>query len=222
MRRVQHARHRKRDLYNESPSGAIDPTPTVGMVGLIEDTKHITTQFFKQPDDVILLIGEPGSELGATHYLHVVHRRKEGPPPRLDFAREKATQNAVRALIRIGLVASAHDCSEGGLAVSLVEACLSGPQALGAEVDFGETGMRADALLFNETQSRIIITIRKNNASAALALLEWRGVPARRLGVVTKSESLRISADGKTFGWSLVDLDRAWSQSIEKLLREEI
>ena len=119
-------------------------------------------------------------------------------------------------------MASAHDCSEGGLAVSLVEACLSGPQALGAEVDFGETGMRADVLLFNETQSRIIITVRKNNASAALALLEWRGVPARRLGVVTKSESLRISADGKTFGWSLVDLDRAWSQSIEKLLREEI
>jgi phosphoribosylformylglycinamidine synthase subunit PurL len=209
-------------LYNESPAGAIDPTPTVGMVGLIEESKHITTQFFKQPGDVIVLIGEPGSELGATHYLKVVHGRKEGAPPQLDFAREKAAQEAVRALIRIGLVESAHDCSEGGVAVCLVEACLSGRQALGAEVDFGEIGLRPDALLFNEAQSRILISVRKHNASAALALLEWRGVPARRLGIVTKADSLRISADGKTFGWSLTDLDAAWSQTIEKLLREEI
>ncbi len=209
-------------LYNESPAGTIDPTPTVGMVGLIEHTKHITTQFFKQAGDVIVLIGDLGSELGASHYIKIVHGRKEGAPPQLDFAKEKAAQDAVRALIRIGLIESAHDCSEGGLAVSLVEACLSGPQGLGAEVDFGETRSRADVLMFNETQSRIIISLRKQNASAALALLEWRGVPARRLGAVTKSDSLRISADGKTFVWSLIDLDAAWSRSIEKLLRGEI
>ena len=209
-------------LYNESPAGAIDPTPTVGMVGLIEDWKHITTQFFKQAGDVILLVGEPGNELGASHYLKIVHGRKEGPPPRLDFAREQALQAAIRALIKIGLVESAHDCSEGGLAITLVESCLSGPEPHGAEVDFGETGLRADVLIFNETQSRIVISVKKQNASVALALLEWRGVPARRLGIVTNSDSLRISADGKTFGWSLSDLDTAWSQTIEKLLREEI
>ncbi|MET0252564.1 MAG: phosphoribosylformylglycinamidine synthase subunit PurL [Terrimicrobiaceae bacterium] len=209
-------------LYNESPAGAIDPTPTVGMVGLIEDSKHITTQFFKQAGDVILLVGEFGNELGASHYLKIVHGRKEGPPPQLDFVREQALQAAIRALIKIGLVESAHDCSEGGLAIALVESCLSGPEPLGAEVDFGETGLRADVLIFNETQSRIVISVKKQNASVALALLEWRGVPARRLGIVTKSDSLRISADGKTFGWSLTDLDAAWSQTIEKLLREEI
>ncbi len=209
-------------LYNESPAGAIDPTPTVGMVGLIEDPKHITTQFFKQAGDVILLVGEPGNELGASHYLKIVHERKEGLPPRMDFVREQALQAAIRALIKIGLVESAHDCSEGGLAIALVESCLSGPEPLGAEADFGKTGLRADVLLFNETQSRIIVSVKKQNASVALALLEWRGVPARRLGVVTKSDSLRISADGKTFGWSLTDLDAAWSQAIEKLLREEI
>ncbi len=209
-------------LYNESPAGAIDPTPTVGMVGLIEHPKHITTQFFKRAGDVILLIGQAGSELGATHYLKIVHGRKEGPPPRLDFSREKAVQAAIRALIRIGLIESAHDCSEGGLAVALVEACLSGPEPHGAEVDFGETGLRADVLMFNETQSRIIISAKKHNASAALALLEWRGVPARRLGTIVKSDSLRISADGKVFGWSVADLDTAWAQTIEKLVREEI
>ena len=116
-------------------------------------------------------------------------------------------------MIKIGLVESAHDCSEGGLAIALVESCLSGPEPHGAEVDFGETGLRADVLIFNETQSRIIISVKKQNASAALALLEWRGVPARRLGTVTKSDTLRISADGKTFGWSLTDLDAAWSQT---------
>jgi phosphoribosylformylglycinamidine synthase subunit PurL len=209
-------------LYNESPAGAIDPTPTVGMVGLIEDSKHITTQFFKQAEDVILLVGEAGNELGASHYLRIVHGRKEGSPPRLDFVREKALQAAIRALIKIGLVESAHDCSEGGLAMALVESCLSGPEPHGADVDFGETALRADVLLFNESQSRIIISAKKQNASAALALLEWRGVPARRVGVVTTSDSLRISADGKTFGWSLCDLDAAWSQTIERLLREEI
>ncbi len=209
-------------LYNESPAGAIDPTPTVGMVGLIEDAKHITTQFFKQPGDVVLLVGEPGHELGASHYLKVAHGRKEGAPPRLDYAREKAVQEAVRALIRIGLVESAHDCSEGGLAVCLAEACLSGPLALGAEVDFGETGLRPDVLLFNETQSRIILSVKKHNATPALALLEWRGVPARRLGAVAKSDSLRISADGKTFGWSLSDLSAAWSETIENLLGKEL
>ena len=185
-------------LYNESPAGAIDPTPTVGMVGLIEDSKHITTQFFKQPGDVILLIGDLGNELGASHFLKIVHGRKEGAPPKLDLEKEKRAHDAVRALIRIGLVQSAHDCAEGGLAVALVEASLSGPQVFGAEAEFGETGLRPDVLLFNETQSRIIVSVKKNNATAAVALLEWRGVPARRLGAVSKSDSLKISADGKT------------------------
>jgi phosphoribosylformylglycinamidine synthase II len=209
-------------LYNESPAGAIDPTPTVAMVGLIEDSKHITTQFFKQAGDVILLIGDLGSELGASHFLKIVLGRKEGAPPRLDFEKEKRAHDAVRALIRIGLVQSAHDCSEGGLAVALAEACLSGRQAFGAELEFGETGLRPEVLLFNETQSRIIISVQKNNAAAALALLEWRSVPSRRLGTITKSDTLKISANGRTYAWSVPELQASWSQAIEKLMGGEI
>jgi phosphoribosylformylglycinamidine synthase subunit PurL len=209
-------------LYNESPAGAIDPTPTVAMVGLIEDSKHITTQFFKQAGDVILLIGDLGSELGASHFLKIVLGRKEGAPPRLDFEKEKRAHDAVRALIRIGLVQSAHDCSEGGLAVALAEACLSGRQAFGAELEFGETGLRPEVLLFNETQSRIIISVQKNNAAAALALLEWRSVPSRRLGTITKSDTLKISANGRTYAWSVPELHASWSQAIEKLMGGEI
>jgi phosphoribosylformylglycinamidine synthase subunit PurL len=208
-------------LYNENPAGPIDPTPTVGMVGLIADPKHITSQFFKQAGDVILLIGGLGSELGASHFLKVVHDRKTGTPPRVDLEQEKRTHAALGAVIRMGLVQSAHDCSEGGLAVALAEACLSGPTAFGADIDFGSTGLRPDVLLFNESQSRVIISVQRINAAATLALLDWRGVPARRMGSVAKSDSLRISADGDTCAWSLRELDESWSQSIEKLMGEK-
>ncbi|MGB7838399.1 MAG: hypothetical protein WBL40_09845, partial [Terrimicrobiaceae bacterium] len=92
----------------------------------------------------------------------------------------------------------------------------------GAEVELGETGLRPEVLLFNETQSRIIISLKRNNATAALALLEWRGVPARRLGVVAQSNSLKISANGQTFTWSLADLDDFWSNAIERIMRGEL
>ena len=108
-------------LYNESPAGVVDPTPTVAMVGLIDEEAHITTQFFKATGDAIILVGEIGDEMGGSHFLKVCHGRKEGLPPRLDVERELAVQNAVRELIRAGLVRSAHDCSEGGLAVALAE-----------------------------------------------------------------------------------------------------
>src|SRR5204863_1744659 len=131
-------------LYNESPAGVVDPSPTVAMVGLIEDESHITTQFFKNEEDVILLVGEIGNELGASHFLKVCCGRKEGLPPRLDISRELAVQNGVRKLIRAGLVKSAHDCSEGGLAVALAECCFNPDGLCGAEVDLASEG-RASA-----------------------------------------------------------------------------
>ncbi|HRJ72638.1 MAG TPA: phosphoribosylformylglycinamidine synthase subunit PurL, partial [Terrimicrobiaceae bacterium] len=163
-------------LYNESPAGSIDPTPTVGMVGIIEDAKHVTTQFFKQDGDVILLLGGLGGEMGASHYL-LVHGLKAGAPPRMDYGTEKQLHDALRALIRIGLVQSAHDCAEGGIAVTVTESCLSGPRQFGAAIDFGATGLRPEVLLFNESQSRAVISVKKANAAAAIALLEWRGIP---------------------------------------------
>ncbi len=204
-------------LYNESPAGSIDPTPTVGMVGLIADARHITTQHFKSKDDVILLIGELGHEVGASHLL-LLAGKKKGPPPRLDYAKEKAVQDATRALIRMGLVQSAHDCAEGGLAVNLAESCLSGPGPVGAEINFGGTGIAPAILLFNESQSRIVISVKKQNATAVLALLEWRGVPARKLGVVSKNPELKIAADGSEWNWSLADLEKFWGRRIEELM----
>ena len=204
-------------LYNENPSGPIDPTPTVGMVGLIEDEKHITTQSFKKEGDVVILLGELGSEIGASHYLKVVHGRKEGLPPRVDYTKELALHDALRALIKSGLVSSAHDCSEGGLAVTLAECCISGKEQIGATIDFGTTALRADQLLYNESQTRVVISVKKENATTVLALREWRGIPAKRIGTVG-GKTLEILADGAQLTWETDALYNAWYFAIRNCM----
>ncbi len=204
-------------LYNQSPAGAIDPTPTVGMVGLIDDEKHVTTSHFKAAGDVIILVGEPGDELGASHFLKVVHGQKIGAPPALDFAKEIAVQDAVRALIKSRLVKSAHDCSEGGIAVTLAESCISGgDKPLGADVTL-DVSVGAEVALFNESQSRIVISVAATNAASVLALCEWRGVPARRLGTVG-GKDLHITVASTELHWPLATLHDAWWSSIARAM----
>ena len=208
-------------LYNESPAGVVDPTPTVAMVGLIDEERHITTQFFKNAGDVILLVGEIGDEMGATRFLKVCHGRKEGLPPRLDVARELAVQSAVRDLIRAGFVRSAHDCSEGGLAVALAESCFNPAERFGAEIHLDEINSRADQLLFNESQSRIVISVGEENISPALDLLRKAGVPARRLGVVG-GDYLSIALAQGSCRWPIAELYDDWYYSIERSLAAEV
>jgi phosphoribosylformylglycinamidine synthase len=208
-------------LYNESPIGVVDPTPTVAMVGLIDDESHITTQFFKSAGDAIILVGEVGHEMGATHFLKVCHGRKEGLPPRLDLARELAVQNSVRELIRAGLVRSAHDCSEGGLGVALAESCFNPSGLLGAEINLRD-GSRGSAgtTLFNESQSRIVISVAENNAVTVLDLLTKSNVPATRLGVVA-DEFLSLETGPESFRWPVGELYDDWYHSIERALALE-
>src|SRR5438128_846541 len=146
-------------LYNESPDGVVDPAPTIAMVGLIDHENHITTQWFKNEDDAIILVGKIGGELGGSRYVKVCHGLKIGPPPRVDLANEIKVQNAVRHLIREGLVKSAHDCSEGGLAVAVAECCFHPEKLFGAEINLKAGGTPAATVLFNESQSRIIISV---------------------------------------------------------------
>lgn len=207
-------------LYNESPAGAIDPTPTVGMVGIVEKSEHITTQFFKATGDAIILVGEPGDELGASHYLLAVHGVKAGPPPKLDYDKELAVQGAVRSLIRSGLVKSAHDCAEGGLAVTLAESCMSGDKMLGASVEIPAASSRADIPLFNESQSRIVISVDAGKAAEVLDSLKKNGVPASQIGTVVAAEKLEIEAAGKTFSWPLAKLHETWGSAIPALMGE--
>jgi phosphoribosylformylglycinamidine synthase len=203
-------------LYNESPAGVVDPTPTVAMVGLIDDEAHITTQFFKAAGDVIILVGEIGDEMGATRFLKVCHGRKEGLPPRLDLARELAVQNSVRELIRAGLVRSAHDCSEGGLAVALAESCFNPSGLLGAEIELQPTPQN----LFNESQSRIVISCVSNDAGKVLDTLHSKNIPHRRLGQVA-TKALSIKASGSELSWPIETLYDDWFNAIRRAVESD-
>lgn len=212
-------------LYNESPAGAVDPTPVVGMVGLIESADHITTQEFKAPGHTILLLGPlldpscPSSGLGGSHYLKVLHNRKEGTPPPIDLHHELLLHQTLRSLITRGLIRSAHDCAEGGLAVALAESCL-GPNPLGATISF-ESSLRPDIALFNESQSRIVVSIDPADLDTLLAAVQAAGISATPIGTVTAEPHLDISLGssptGNSWSWLLSDLAKA-RQRITELM----
>jgi phosphoribosylformylglycinamidine synthase len=208
-------------LYNESPTGVVDPTPTIGMVGLIDDERHVTTQWFKSAGDEILLLGDIGNEIGGSQFLRVCHGRKQGSPPHVDLRLEIKVQNVIRDLIRENLVKSAHDCSEGGLAVALAECCFNPDQLLGADVDLGGGDTPAATALFNESQSRIIISVAAEaDAEKAMSILRARGVPFQKLGKVGAAE-LRIQVNGETFRWPVADLYDDWWNAIQRAVEDE-
>jgi len=224
-------------LYNESPTGVVDPTPTIAMVGLIDDEKHITTQWFKDEGDVIILIGNIGSELGGSQFLKVCHGRKEGPPPHVDLNLELKVQSVLRDLIRRGLVKSAHDCSEGGLAVALTESCFNPEKLFGAEIDCSrrpvgdakrkdKTSQRhashseAATALFNESQSRIVISVASGNLENTIAMLRERDVPFQQVGRVV-GDQLRIQVNDQKLAWPIADLYDDWWNSIRRLVESD-
>jgi phosphoribosylformylglycinamidine synthase len=237
-------------LYNQNPNGPIDPTPTVAMVGLIESPDHITTQWFKNEGDAIILLGElsdskdPLLGLGGSAYLRLVHGLKTGVPPRCDLSREKELHLVLRALIHTGVVKSAHDCSEGGLAVALAECCISHqiardtPSLIGATIDLTPTGQngsgsgsapaaeavaepktqaRLDGLLFGEAQGRIVITVSGINAVKVLAQAKILGVPATRIGTVG-GPVLEIKTGSATLSCEVTELHDLWWNSIAKAM----
>ena len=241
-------------LYNESPVGVVDPTPTIGMVGLIEKEEHITTQWFKSDGDVILLVGPvaggadpglsapqeiaadasaetgvtaPGYSLGGSRFLKVLYGLKRGPAPRLELDLEIKVQNCVRELIRKGLVRSAHDCSEGGLAVALAECCFNPEGLRGAVVDCSDTSAGganashrdAATVLFNEAQSRIVISVAPENLETALSILREGSVPHQQLGTVGGNDlAIRIGDEG--LRWPVAGLYDGWWNSIKRAVEQ--
>ena len=149
-------------FYNETIGTPIFPTPTVGMVGLIENIDNYVTQWFKNKGDKIILIGETKEELGGSEYLAYFHDLVKGTPPAINVEHEKVLINTLLELSENKLINSAHDLSEGGFAVALAECCITGPNPIGASVDFS-LGIDDIYLLFSETQSRVIVTCGKDN-----------------------------------------------------------
>jgi phosphoribosylformylglycinamidine synthase len=179
-------------FYNETKGVAIYPTPTVGAIGLLDDIDKRMTSHFKQEGDWIILLGETGEDLGGTEYMKIVHHQERGFPPRLNLDAEQALHQLCLELIGEGLVHSAHDCSEGGLAVALAECCVGSSSPKGAEVQLRETGLRVDALLFGESQSRIVLSASPETGSAIEERAKARRVPFERIGRVG-SDRLKIN-----------------------------
>ena len=170
-------------FYNETLGKAILPTPIVGVAGLLQDAERRTTQWFKEEGDLIVLLGEPGGSLGGSEYLATLHGRVAGVPAPLDLDRERVVQAACLAAIEAGCVRSAHDCAEGGLAVTLAECCITGPTRLGAEVSL-ESAERLDALLFGEAPSRIVLSVAPPEWTRLERIVSEWAVPVTVLGRV--------------------------------------
>jgi phosphoribosylformylglycinamidine (FGAM) synthase-like enzyme len=204
-------------LYNENAKGAIYPTPVVGMVGLIHDLDHITTQGFKNEGDLIILLGDTKAELGGSEFQYILHGVTEGRPPQIDLQVELNLHRTVLAAIQLGLVASAHDLSEGGLAVALAESCISG--GIGAEVSFS-TDLRSDIALFSESQSRILLSAKESKLQELITWISQQNVPFQLLGTVKGKELyIRINAQAETVLQSpIIQLEKVWKDAIPCLM----
>ncbi len=182
-------------FYNESPSSSVYPTPVIGMLGLIDDPQEVLTAPFKDEGDVIVLLGETAGEIGGSEYLASVHGLVAGDAPPIDLEYEKRLHSLVLHANKLGLLKSAHDCSEGGLAVALAECCVLSAKQVGASVDVGSLGnARSDFVLFGEDQSRIVVSLEASNVEQLASLAEHMGVTAHVLGTV---EGTALEIGGK-------------------------
>ncbi len=237
-------------LYNQSPAGPIDPTPTVAVVGLIEKPEYVITQWFKDEGDAIVLLGDimdvtdPLQGLGGSAWLQVIHGKKTGTPPRCDLETAKTLHTTLLGLIQSGLIKSAHDCSEGGLAVCIAESCISRliaretPCLIGATIDLSVAGqtsslpqlktengdrpdaspaIRLDALLFGETQSRVVITCAPLDAVKVVERAKLMGVAAMQIGRVG-GDKLAVKTSAGEFSAPLAAFHDAWWNSIARAM----
>lgn len=202
-------------LYNESNGTAIYPTPVIGMVGLVEDTAHITTQSFQQAGDVIFVIGETKEEFAGSELQKMTEGRIYGKAPDIDLGVELTRQEALLAAIQNGLVQSAHDVSEGGLGVALAESTF-GTDGLGADI---QIDLNSEASLFSETQSRFVVTVKPEHREAFAAAVK----DAKEVGTVTNDGVFTVkNQEGQQWIHAAVnELERAWKGAIPCLLKSE-
>ena len=212
-------------LYNETNGEAIYPTPILGVVGVIDDAARVAARTFRGSGDDVVLFGEGFGELGGSEYLKVMHRMVKGEPPALDLARERALMRLVAGGISRGLIRSAHDCSDGGLAVTLAE-CAFDTGGIGCEVDVPRlTGsdarrvnaapqMNVNAALFGESASRVIVTSSRADRAALMQMAADAGVPAVLIGQ-TGGSRLVMRIDGQpAVDCPLDEAERIWSSAI--------
>ncbi|HEY8414296.1 MAG TPA: AIR synthase related protein, partial [Thermaerobacter sp.] len=215
-------------LYNETGGRDIDPTPVVGVVGVLDDPSRLAASHFSEPGQVILLVGPPRGFLGGSEYLKRVHGCVAGPLAPIDWAMERGVQELVRRAVADGTVRVAHDLAEGGLAVALAEMCFGGgspapgdPPAgpvLGAEVELPAgwlRGCRVDELLFGEAPSRVLLATDPEGARLLAERASALGVPCAAIGRVTREPRLRLRIGGRPWlDEPVTGLLRVWEEAI--------
>ncbi|HOQ51834.1 MAG TPA: AIR synthase related protein, partial [Candidatus Atribacteria bacterium] len=198
-------------FYNENPEGAIFPTPTIGMVGIIEEVEKVVSAGFGEDDLILVLLGETKEELGGSEYLRIIHNREEGPPPRVDLEGEKNLQELLITLAEEEIVSSAIDLSEGGLALALVESSVTEENPRGVIVDLECLGdMREDVLLFGESGGRALVSVKGELLNSLQRLAQEQNVPCQVIGK-TGGEKLVIKKGGKSLiSLSVEELKNRW------------
>jgi len=200
-------------FYNETEGKAIYPTPVLGIVGLIEETSAVPSAGFQGAGEVIILLGENKEELGGSEYLRLMFNLEKGQPPALDFNLEKRVQECCRQAIKKKLVRTAHDLSEGGLAVALAECSFKSPKKIGFEVRLNDN-LRTDALLFGESQSRIILVVKEKNVGKIQALARKLKVKARVIGKTGGQKMVIWHKNKKVIEQKVAEGFQVWKQSI--------
>jgi phosphoribosylformylglycinamidine synthase len=207
-------------LYNETDGRAVLPTPVLGVVGVIENAGTVIRRGFRAQGDLILLLGESRDELGGSEYLYVVHGLIRGVPPTLDLSREAALHRVLVEGASAGVIRSAHDCSEGGFAITLAECCID--TGCGAQVDVPVVTAAAGnafadiATMFSESASRVVVSVAPAAETELLELAGRHNVPARRIGVV-RGTRIQITTDGRgVIDEALTDIERTWNTAIER------
>ncbi len=201
-------------LYNERSGEAVYPTPTIGMVGLVQDLAHVTTQQVKSAGDVVYLVGETATEFGGSELQKLVYGKIFGKAPSINLDVEAKRQQAILTAIREGLVQSAHDVSEGGVAVALAEKTF-GTEDLGVYVTLEGSAVTA---LFSESQSRFVVTVKEENAAAFESIVS----DAKKIGIVTDDAKITINGDtGILLEGTVEEFRSAWKGAIPCLVKSE-
>ena len=208
-------------FYNETNDLSIYPTPIIGMAGIIEDISKCMTQYFKNDGDVLILLGNNSEEIGQSEYLREIHYKIRGVPPHLDLVLEKKVQDLCLYGIKQGIIKSAHDTSEGGLTIALAECCMRSEDKgnVGASIDLSDD-IRPDALLFGETQSRIIITVTPENVKALEDAAKTMNTPVKVIGKVGGERLVIRHKSTTVIDLAVEDMADTWRKAIPGYLGE--
>ena len=210
-------------LYNETDGKAIYPTPVLGVVGLLEDARHVIGRCFQDSGDAVVLLGDSRMDMGGTEYLKVIEGTIAGVPPEVDLQAESALQRLLVSAARDGVLKSAHDCAEGGLGITLSE-CAFGTGGIGLKVNLAAVGAprawASASTLFSESASRVVVSVAREQVRGLLDRAHAHGVPAREIGI-TGTGRITISIDGQpAIDLEVSEAEAIWDNALGKFFKQ--